>query len=126
MNKLQKALRVNAIFSGISGITAIVFHQSIAHIFELEQGNIFWIIGIALLYFSATIILEINKQRRLPIIWIIIQDFIWVIASAVILLFQPFVISALGNYTIAGTALIVLFMAIIQAKALAQKKAAKN
>jgi hypothetical protein len=42
------------------------------------------------------------------------------------LIFQPFDISTLGNYIIAGAALIVLFMAIIQAKALSQKKAAKN
>ncbi len=120
MNKLQKALSLNLIFSGITGILAIVFHHTIASIFAIEQSHAFWIIGIALLYFAATILLEIKKQRKIAVLWIIIQDITWVAASAIILLYNPFSISIAGNYTIATIAFIVLFMAINQYRALAQ------
>jgi len=120
MNKLQKALSVNAIFSGISGLGLILFHRSIAKLFNIDQSNIFWIIGIGLVFFALTIILEVKKQRRLAVIWIIIQDFIWVIGSAVLLILQPFNISSTGNNTLAIVALIVFFMAINQSSALAQ------
>lgn len=122
MNKLQKALGINALFSGISGIMAIILHRSLANLFGLEQSDVFWMVGIALIFFASTILLEVKKQRRIAILWIITQDFIWVIASAVLLILQPFNISSAGNSIIAVVALIVLGMAINQSKALAQAK----
>jgi ribosome-associated toxin RatA of RatAB toxin-antitoxin module len=122
MNKLQKALSLNAIFSGISGIGLILFHKSISNLFNIDQSNIFWIVGIGLAFFALTILLEVKKQRHLGVIWIIIQDYIWVIGSAVLLILQPFNISNTGNNTIAIVALIVFVMAINQSTALAQSK----
>lgn len=120
MNKLQKALSINAIFSGISGLGLILFYKSIANLFGIEQNNIFWMIGAGLVFFALTIILEVKKQRRLAVLWIIIQDFIWVIGSAILLILHPFNISNSGNNTITIIAMIVFFMAINQSKALAQ------
>jgi len=120
MNKLQKALSINTMFSGVSGLVLVIFNKEIANIFEVGQNTIFWIIGLGLIFFSATILLEVKKQRGLAVLWIIIQDFIWVIGSAVLLLLQPFNISNIGNNTIAAIALVVLFMGINQASALAQ------
>ncbi|MGB7392863.1 MAG: hypothetical protein WA913_00580 [Pricia sp.] len=120
MNPLQKALRSNALFSGLSGILAIVFHQPIAQWYGTENTTVFWIIGIALLYFAATITYEIFKQRPLAVWWIIIQDSLWVIGSIILLALEPFEISNLGKGLIAFVALIVLYMAIRQARALAQ------
>lgn len=120
MNKLQKALGINAIFSGISGAGLILFHKAIADIFEINQSNIFWMIGIGLVFFTFTILLEVKNQRGLAVLWIIIQDFIWVIGSAILLVLPPFNISNTGNGTITVIALVVFFMAINQSKALAQ------
>ena len=126
MNKLQKALSINAIFSGVTGLGLILFHKSIANLFNIGESSIFWIVGIGLVFFALTIILEIKKQRRLAIIWIIIQDFIWVIGSVILLILRPFNISNTGNNTIAIIALVVLFMAINQSIALAQSNKART
>jgi len=126
MNKLQKSLRLNAIFSGISGITLIVLNKQIANLFETTNTTVFWVIGIVLLFFASTIIYEIIKQRPIAVLWIIIQDFLWVIGSIALIAVNPFEISKAGNSTIAIIAFIVLFMGINQSKALAQVDSAGN
>jgi len=120
MNKLQTALKVNALFSGISGIVLIILNHQVAKIFGTENNTIFWIIGLALVFFAITIIVEIKKQRSLAILWIIIQDFIWVIGSIILLVLNPFPITPTGTIIIGIVALIVLFMGLNQAKALAK------
>ncbi len=126
MNKLQKSLRLNAIFSGISGITLIVLNKQIANLFETTNTTVFWVIGIVLLFFASTIIYEIIKQQPIAVLWIIIQDFLWVIGSIALIAVNPFEISKAGNSTIAIIAFIVLFMGINQSKALAQVDSAGN
>ena len=126
MKNLQKALGINAIFSGITGIGLILFYKSIAAEFNVEQSNIFWMIGIGLIFFALTILLEVIKQRKLAVLWIIIQDFVWVIASIFLLIFRSFNISNTGNTTISIVALVVFFMAINQSKALAQTNSSKE
>ncbi|MBD3275991.1 MAG: hypothetical protein GF372_11805, partial [Candidatus Marinimicrobia bacterium] len=73
-----------------------------------------------LIYFTATIIYEIKRQKPIGVLFIIIQDFLWVIGSIVLLIFQPFEISVAGNGIIAAVALVVLFMGFNQAKTLGQ------
>lgn len=118
MNKLQKALLTNAIFSGISGLLLIFLHPSIAELFETTNTAVFWGIGIALIYFASTIIYEYYKQRTLFVKIIIAQDLLWVVGSIVLLIWKPFEISFMGNVLIGVVALIVLFMATIQLMAL--------
>ena len=118
MNPLQKALRTNALFSGLSGSIAILFHRRIAQWFGTDNISVFWIIGIALLYFTATITYEIFKQIPLAVWWIIIQDALWVLGSIVLLIWDPFELSKIGNYLIAIVATIVFYMGVIQAKVL--------
>lgn len=121
MNNLQKALIINALFSSLSGLTLIIFHTTIAKLFEVPNSSVFWIIGSLLLFFSLTIILEIYKQRKWAVIWIIIQDYLWVVASVILLLFPLFKISTIGNLLIAMVALVVFLMAINQTKALKKR-----
>ncbi len=120
MNKLQKALQLNAWFSGVSGIMLIALNQQIANLFETTNTTVFWVTGIALLFFAGTIIYEIKNQRPIAVLWIIAQDFIWVIGSIVLITFDPFEISKEGNITIATIAFMVLLMGINQSKALVQ------
>ncbi len=120
MNHLQKALLFNALFSGLCGIVLIAFHTQIASLFGVANSTVFWMIGIALLYFIGTIIYEINKQGLRAILWIIVQDFLWVIASLILLLLDPFQLSFTGNLIIALVALAVLLMAVNQSLALAK------
>lgn len=118
MNKLQTALKLNAIFSAISGIALIVLNHQVAKLFGIKNNTIFLIIGVALVFFSFTIILEIIKQRSLAILWIITQDFLWVIGSIFLLVLKHETISSTGLIIIGVVAVIVLFMGIIQTKAL--------
>ena len=97
MNSLQKALGFNALFSALSGLTLLLFHQAVAQLFATDQGRVFWIIGLVLLFFSATILLEMKKQRGLAVLWIITQDLLWVVGSAALLIFQPFGLSGSGQ-----------------------------
>ena len=117
---MKRVLIINALFSGLSGILLIVLHKPVAHMFGVNSSSPFWIVGIVLLLFSFSIVYEIKRQNSLAILWIITQDLLWVIASVYLLIFNPFDISLLGNYTIAVVAIIVLIMAINQVSALAK------
>ncbi|WP_271855689.1 hypothetical protein [Patiriisocius marinus] len=114
MNNLQKALKTNALFSSISGIILILLNKPIAKLFGTNNNTVFWIIGLALIYFSITIRYEIKKQRKLAINWIIIQDYIWVLGSLILIIINPFEITLIGNLIIGTIALIVLYMGINQ------------
>ncbi len=122
MNKLQKALKTNALFSGISGIILILLNHQIALVFGTTNYTVFWVIGLLLIYFSITIWYEIKKQRRFAVLWIIIQDYSWVLGSLILIVFNPFEITQIGNFIIAIVALIVLFMGINQMNGLKEIK----
>ena len=125
MNSLQKALKINALFSSISGIVMILFNQSIDELFGTSNNTVFWAIGIALIYFALTITYEIKEQRKKAITWIIIQDYIWVLGSIILIIFNPFEITQMGNLIIGLIALIVLYMGINQMNEL-KKTTANN
>lgn len=120
MNQLEKSLAANALFSSLSGIVLIVFNQTIANLFATANNTLFWMVGLALLFFAGTILYEIWKQRTLGVLFIILLDVLWIIGSLILLLFQPFEISNTGEGMIAGVALVVCFMAVLQAKVLAK------
>ncbi|MTI38537.1 type II toxin-antitoxin system RatA family toxin [Fulvivirga lutimaris] len=120
MNQLQKSLGLNALFSGFSGILLVALNKYVADLFDTSNTLAFQVIGATLIFFSLTIVFEINRQNLLGVLFIIIQDYLWVLVSMFILIFQPFEISVIGNSIIAVIALIVLYMAINQTKALAQ------
>ncbi len=120
MNRLQYSLLFNAIFSGIFGIILIFLNQQLARIFETFNNTVFWITGIALIFFAITIGYEVVRQRALAVLWIITQDALWVIGSIIILATDPFNISFSGEIMILAVAIIVLFMAVNQSSALAK------
>ncbi|WP_425075968.1 hypothetical protein [Psychroserpens sp. S379A] len=114
MNKLQNALKFNALFSSTSGILMILLNQQIAKLFGTNNNSVFWIVGLALIFFAITIWHEVKKQRKIVVIWIIIQDFIWVLGSIVLIIFNPFQLTEVGNLIIGIIALVVLYMGINQ------------
>lgn len=126
MNTLQKSLLLNAIFSNISGFILLLFNSFFATIFETTNTLLFKIIGSGLVFFSLTIIYEMRKQRPITILWIVTQDFIWVVGSAFILIANPYNTSSTGNILISMVSLVVLFLAVNQLRALAQIDSALN
>ena len=65
MNQLQKSLLVNALFSGISGIVLVAINRPIANLFGISNTSVFWIIGVALVSFSVTIIYQMQSYHGL-------------------------------------------------------------
>jgi hypothetical protein len=126
MNELQKALKHNAIFSSMSGLIMILFNNQIAELFGTSNNSVFWIIGLILIYFTITIWYEIRKQRKIAILWIIIQDFLWVMGSIILILLNPFDITSLGNLIIGIIASIVLLMGLNQTRAFNKKTTANK
>jgi ribosome-associated toxin RatA of RatAB toxin-antitoxin module len=120
MNKLQKYLTGNAIFSALNGILLLIFQEKVEHIFKVEPSNFFFVLGLLLLFFSLTIVIEIKRQRALPVLWIIIQDMLWVIGSIVLLVWNPFNVSVEGNIIIILVALVVFVFGLGQASGLAR------
>jgi hypothetical protein len=114
MDKLKKALKLNSIFSSVSGIIFILLNNQISNLFGTENNTVFWIIGLILIYFSITIWFEISRQRKIAVLWIIIQDYLWVLGSFILILLNPFNITLAGNIITGIIALIVLFMGINQ------------
>ncbi len=126
MTTLKSALLANSISSFLSGATLILFPVFFMNLFGIQNTTVFWVLGIALLFFSGTILVEIKKQRALAILWIIIQDSIWVVASFAVLIWRPFPISDAGYLLIDIFAFIVLTFAIFQSIGLARIDAEKG
>ena len=118
MNNLQKALTINALFSSISGTLMILLNLQIAHLFGTTNNTVFWIVGIILIYFAITIWYEITKQRKFAVLWIIIQDFLLVIGSIILIVLDPFKITQTGSLIIIIIAIIVLGIGLNQYKSL--------
>ena len=122
MKVLKTALMLNAGFSFLSGFTLVLFHGAIANLFGVNNTSAFWILGIVLLGFAAFVYLESRKLRFGEVLSIIIQDILWVVGSAVIVIFQIFSLSRLGYAIVIDVALIVLGFAIAQSIGLRQMR----
>ena len=120
MNALQKSLFINAVFSGSTGLISIIFKTHIATIFNVNSTTPFLILGIVLVYFSLTIVYAIVKQNALGVLFIIIQDYLWVLGSIIIVAFKLLDIASVGYVIIVVIAVLVLLMGINQSYALAK------
>ena len=105
MHTSIRATKLNAISTLISGLSIFIFSHQLAGIFEIASNTPFLILGGVITFFSLTMFVEVKKQRALAILWIIIQDFMFTMASIYILIFRPFAISNTG-YLLIGLFLV--------------------
>ncbi|MGB0346278.1 MAG: hypothetical protein ACPGGA_02260 [Balneolaceae bacterium] len=117
---LRYAIKGNAIFSISSALTLLLSSRPIAKIMNLSAPNSLVFIGIGLFIFAITLFHNAFRKelKSTQIRFIIIQDWLWVIGSLILLIWNPFGISMIGNYIIAGVALIVTIFAILQHRTL--------
>lgn len=117
---LRYAIKGNAIFSISSALTLLLSSRPIAKIMNLSAPNSLVFIGIGLFIFAITLFQNAFRKelKSTQIRFIIIQDWLWVIGSLILLIWNPFGISMIGNYIIAGVALIVTIFAILQHRTL--------
>ncbi len=113
---LRNALRANAVFSGISGLTMTVGAAQIANLMGTGNTLFYVIIGIGLLIFAADLFYFTRHPKiSATFAWLaIIGDMIWVIASAIILLTDAFNVSVTGQWLLFIVGDIVLIFAIAQ------------
>ncbi len=114
--KLRWVLKANAAFSLVSGVTLILVHSVIAELMDVRSPEVLLYVGIGLVLFSATVFQAgLRKDISVKQVQsIIVQDWVWVAGSAVIIGVQAWELSHLGYWMIAGVALLVADFAIFQ------------
>lgn len=110
---LRNALRGNAAFSTLSGLTLILFNGYFKNLFEANFA--LWPLGIGLLLFAAQLIYLTSKQEMpsKEVKLIIGMDLLWVIGSVVLLLAISG-IPAPGRWVIILVAVMVADFALFQ------------
>lgn len=119
---LRNALKGNAVFSFISGMTLIVFNGKVEQVMNISETFVLQVIGIGLLLFVALLLYSAFRKKLdiRQVKFIIIQDWAWVVGSLVLLIFDPFAISTIGNVLIAVMTAVVALLAILQMKPLSK------
>lgn len=120
MESLKTALMLNAVFSLVTGIILVFGSGPISQIFSVSQDRPFFFLGFGLILFASTVF-YVGRQKPIEIFQAYIisaQDFIWVLASILLLIIDPFQFSKAGNVIIAVVALIVLAFALMQVSAI--------
>ena len=114
--KLRNVLKANAAFSMLSGTAMLLFGNMIANWMNISNTTILIIIGSGLILFGGFVWYQSNLQNIKPmeIKAIIIQDWLWVIGSIVIIGLQLFQINFQGYILIGVIALIVGDFAFFQ------------
>jgi len=126
MNTSQRATELNAITTLLSGLGILVFQKQLMNIFEISSNTPFLIVGGVITFFSLTMFVEIKKQRALAILWIIIQDILFVLASIFVLIKRPFNISDTGYLLIELFLIPIIFFIIYQSIGLAKMDSKKG
>ncbi|MBO3698648.1 hypothetical protein [Roseivirga sp. E12] len=112
--RLRITLRINAAFSAINGGVLVFFGQ----LGEIMQANPVTLkfVGVGLLLFAVSVVM-VTKPRELKskqVMSIVVQDVLWVLASAVVILTEIWNLSALAYWLIAFTAIVVASFGILQ------------
>ncbi len=118
MIPLTTTLRINGLSSGATGLLLTIFPGMAASLFGVTATLPFLATGVFLIIFAAGVLFVAQRPNPTAVKWIITLDTIWVIGSflAIALLFSA--ISGIGSLLIAGVALWVGLMAVLQQKGL--------
>lgn len=116
MITLKNVLAVNAISSGATGLLLTLMPGTIAAIFEVPQNWPFLATGLFLVFFSMLAGYTAAKKEpdRILVNIIIMLDWLWVMASVIILLQKQLYISQWGYLLTGGVAAWVALMAFLQ------------
>lgn len=110
---LKKYLTINSLFSGVCGLTMILFTVSLNDFFQIKNEYIFPVVGVNLLIFSAFVwyVSAKHLSKTILVKVITILDVFWVLGSIVIVLFGFFDLSTKGYILITIVALWIAFLA---------------
>ncbi|WP_341843292.1 hypothetical protein [Chitinophaga caseinilytica] len=116
MIPLTTTLRINGISSLATGLLLAIFPGVAANIFGVTATAPFVAVGLFLVVFASGVLFVAQRPTPAAVKWIIRLDTIWVIGSAVAIIFLFSLISGIGTVLIAGAALWVAAMAVLQQK----------
>jgi hypothetical protein len=111
---LRKALIGNALFSILSGVTILLAQGWVLRILGLPENISLAILGIGLLVFAVTLVINARRQPvRTSDAWIVVVlDLAWVLGSYVLIFVVPF--SAEGKWVVGVVAELVSVFAVLQ------------
>ena len=118
---LRNALRANAVFSGLSGLLIVILHSQVLLWLGLVEINIM-VLGVGLVLFSAYLFWMGSREQldKSMVTGVIGGDWLWVVASAVLLVFKGSMFSTLGIFLVTDVALLVMIFAIWQKRGLSR------
>lgn len=118
LNRLKNVLFGNAVFSIVSGSFMLLFNSTMAELFGLDDGMIFYILGPGLILFGLDVAFVAKKklENKKQVFLISLMDFGWVLGSAAILFTAAFNLSQIGYELIALVGIIVLLFGVLQLK----------
>ncbi len=99
-----------------SGMAIALANRPLATLMEVQNAQVLLIIGIGLVLFGATVFQAgLRKSISPKQVWsIIVQDWVWVAGSGVIIGVEAWSLSTVGYWLIAVVALLVADFAIFQ------------
>lgn len=115
MENLRRVLLLNAVTSAFTGLLLVMFSGFISELFTVDASSVFTSVGIFLIAYGGYVVYTALKAIGQTQI-VIVLDILWVVGSAMVLLFYGSQISMMGNVLIAGVALWVGLMAFLQKK----------
>lgn len=115
METLKKVLFINSISSGVTGLALIFFASTLGELFGTMPIAVSET-GVFLIVFSIFVFIEARRTslKAGRISAIIALDVLWVVVSAVIILFQLFNLTAIGYIAIGAIAIWVSGMIYFQ------------
>lgn len=114
---LRSAMRANAIFSGVSGVVALLFSSPLAALTGIQPPVVFMVLGVTLIGY-ALVLFWVTSRPELDMRagWTAVMlDVVWVVGSLVLLLGNLLALTTAGKWIIAILADVVLVFAIVQA-----------
>ena len=113
---LRRTLRANALVSTVNGIACLIGAGFLASLIGIGSPVPIFVLGLGLLVF-ALIVFNVSTQHpinRRTIHLIFIGDVVWVVASVIVLVFDPFAFTTAGRWLVVATGDIVLGFAILE------------
>ena len=113
---LRAGLAINATFSVLCAVIMLAYGQQLAALMGQINPLLLQIIGFSLLLFACELVLQISKRRlsTLRALIISVMDVGWVLASLVLLVFFPGLLTGSGAVIVSLVAAVVLLCSFLQ------------
>jgi len=119
---LRYALAVDGVISGLCGVVAILAARPLADLLGVPAPAVLVVVGAGLLVYAAGLILGARRPRVSPALSraAVALNGAWVLGSVAVI--EAGLLTAIGNWIVAGVAMVVLAFAAFQYGGLRQAR----